>query len=53
MSKKGRIKIKDENEEFDFQEVLNLLNEKSYDHPICEVKIEDTIHKYGENKGET
>ena len=43
---KEEIKIKDENEKFDYQEVHNLPNEKSYDPPICEVKIEETIHKY-------
>ena len=42
---KEEMKIKNENEEFDYQEVHNLSNEKSYDPPICEVKIEETIQK--------
>jgi hypothetical protein len=47
---KEEIRIKDENEEFDYQEVHNLSNKKSHDPPICEVKIEETIHKYDKDE---
>ena len=43
---KEEIKIKEEHEKFDYQEVHNLSN----DPPICEVKIEETIHKYDKDE---